>query len=95
MENHIQLIHKKETPFTCEKCGKKFKRRPDLNNHIRCIHENNYFVCNICNNSFQTSRNLERHVSTVHEQVKRCILLNFGQQNFVYVYANTSWALLL
>ena len=57
-------------PYACDHCTKRFKRKPDLANHVRCVHQGNYFTCSICNNSFHSQRNLDRHIAVVHDQNK-------------------------
>lgn len=55
--------------FSCPSCSKVFATKPNLDSHIKKIHQNDNkkFVCETCNNSFSSAPNLKQHIKTVHE----------------------------
>lgn len=67
-----QLINRdllSDETFPCPSCSKIFATKPNLDSHIKKIHqtESKKFVCETCNNSFSSAPNLKQHVKTVHE----------------------------
>ena len=63
---HIKNIH--EIGFeikTCELCSAKFKRRGDLNRHMK-IHSTESFDCKYCDKKFSFKCNLFRHIKSLH-----------------------------
>lgn len=45
----------------CKDCGKVFKKREDLELHIRDVHTESNFSCPSCNKIFKQKRNMNRH----------------------------------
>ena len=66
------FIHKdvhNNRPFVCPQsyCDKAFKRKGDLNNHIRKQHLDKRFKCDECDQSFGTEYSLRSH-KTIHSK---------------------------
>ena len=67
MENHINTVHLKLTPYTCPHCDKKFGHKCDLQTHIRTVHlKLKNYACPHCDKKFGENGNLQRHIRTVH-----------------------------
>ena len=55
--------------FHCPVCQKTFKRKFDMNAHIRIDHEGKKdFICSICTLAFGRKNGLEDHFKSVHEK---------------------------
>lgn len=58
-------------PFACPQCDATFRRRSDMNRHIRVVHEKRRpFECPKCNNKFGEKSNMIKHVRMVHENIR-------------------------
>eukprot|EP00170_Pyropia_yezoensis_P003061 contig_12873_g3068 len=57
-------------PFTCNKCGKKLRKKEHLKRHVQLIHERRRpYGCAICVVAFGTKQNLQTHLMTkVHSR---------------------------
>lgn len=56
--------------FPCPSCSKVFATKPNLDSHIKKIHQNDNSKthrCEICNNLFSSAPNLKQHIKVVHE----------------------------
>ncbi|XP_070508460.1 transcription factor grauzone-like [Chironomus tepperi] len=54
-------------PYECEKgCGKIFKHRPAMLDHIAFVHTNNRFKCTHCEKEFKHKKTLEDHEVSQH-----------------------------
>jgi RNase P subunit RPR2 len=61
--------HKSEEsgPYECEKgCGKVFKHRPAMLDHVAFVHTKNRFTCSCCGKEFKHKKALEEHEVTQH-----------------------------
>lgn len=54
-------------PYACEKgCGKMFKHRSAMLDHIAFVHTKNRFNCSFCGKEFKHKKPLEEHEATQH-----------------------------
>uniref|UniRef100_A0A182QFC4 C2H2-type domain-containing protein n=1 Tax=Anopheles farauti TaxID=69004 RepID=A0A182QFC4_9DIPT len=68
LSNHKQRIHVEEK-YECEYCGKRFKRRPNLREHIASHTNVPLYTCEICKNrSFNSKANYFTHRKNQHPQ---------------------------
>ena len=62
-----QFRHVEIKPFSCNHCGKRFKRSEGLEEHNMNYHTQlNPFMCGICEQTFPREQNLKSHVRNVH-----------------------------
>lgn len=57
--NEHLLVH----PLVCDKCGKTFHKRPNLNLHLKRHLEVKPYECSLCPKSFITRQKLEEHMN--------------------------------
>ena len=57
-------------PFSCNKCGKKLRKKEHLKRHVQLIHERRRpYGCKVCAVAFGTKQNLQTHLMTkVHSR---------------------------
>ncbi|XP_035904952.1 zinc finger protein OZF-like [Anopheles stephensi] len=68
LANHKQRIHVEER-FECEYCGKRFKRRPNLREHVATHTNVPLYTCEICENrTFNSKANYFTHRKNKHPQ---------------------------
>lgn len=76
---HIKYIHEPTTtPYQtgkrsldCETCGVKFKKRANLLNHIKTVHEKlKRFTCKHCNREFRYRTTYHQHLTKKHSDVE-------------------------
>ena len=60
----------------CNLCGKEFKFKTSIRNHMISVHPNKetLVTCDLCQKSFTSKGTLVRHKLFVHEGIKKCIL---------------------
>lgn len=63
LEKHMREVHKGDRPFPCSICGKLFKRRTHLQNHLKTHTGKKPFSCRICKRAFPVKANLTAHLS--------------------------------
>lgn len=70
---HIKYVHKKEKPFGCSKCDKKFTRKEDLTRH-EILHSGiKSFKCPTCFKTFAIKPSLNLHLLThTKEEPRAC-----------------------
>ena len=69
--DEIDNIVDQDTKLKCGICGRLFKDKDLLRNHIKNFHEDGKeFVCQKCGKSFTEQRGLSRHERTIHEGMK-------------------------
>ena len=61
-------IHLEMTDFTCEVCGKVFKRRDNYKRHLNIHQQQHNHICNVCHTSFSRLDALKRHIASRHHQ---------------------------
>ena len=69
LQNHINLDHKKLTPYKCHKCQRVTRGKIDLRNHISAVHDKiKQFKCHICPGEFGLDSTLQYHINAIHEK---------------------------
>lgn len=61
--------------YDCPQCEATFRRRSDMNRHVRVVHEKQRpFACPTCQNRFGEKSNMLKHVRMVHQNIRhfRC-----------------------
>ena len=55
--------------FPCNFCAKIFASKPNLDSHVRKIHQNDKssHICGTCLGTFSSAPNLKQHIKNVHE----------------------------
>lgn len=61
LKRHVSTFHKKEKPFSCETCDKKFGRIDSLVKHGLTHTMEKNLICEICSKAFNQSSNLIKH----------------------------------
>ncbi|CAL8146358.1 unnamed protein product [Orchesella dallaii] len=61
-----QASRSRDIPSPCDQCGKQFKQRATLDDHIRRVHMGLGFFCEICAKEEQTGTKLWRHKKEKH-----------------------------
>ena len=56
-----------ETPYLCDQCGGRFRRKSHLEDHVRTHSGEKLFKCNDCGKGFGTSRTLRSHHRISHK----------------------------
>lgn len=70
LETHLRY-HYYGYRFLCSSCGKSFRFKNILENHLKVEHYNTVqFHCDMCHYSTKFKINLERHVKSVHMKLK-------------------------
>lgn len=70
LERHLYLVHGEgslpENKLQCDECGKAFKEKAALTQHIKRVHQGIDNRCEICSRSFQTAGKLWKHKVDEH-----------------------------
>ncbi|ODM88404.1 Zinc finger and BTB domain-containing protein 17 [Orchesella cincta] len=61
-----QAVRDRGGPVTCDQCGKQYKQRATLDDHIRRVHLSQRFFCDVCSKEEQTATKLWRHKKDKH-----------------------------
>ncbi|XP_015589809.1 uncharacterized protein LOC107265174 isoform X1 [Cephus cinctus] len=67
---HVARKHTEDFKFSCETCGKKFKVKGDLTNHIRFTHKEQPVICDVCGKTCLNSNSLYVHQKFAHYKAK-------------------------
>lgn len=67
--SHHKVVHSAEKRFTCETCGKQFRREGDYNMHLS-THTQKPSECKICGKKFGLHRNLLQH-EIIHREPEK------------------------
>lgn len=67
---HVARKHTDDFKFSCETCGKKFKVKGDLTNHIRFSHLEQPVICDVCGKTCLNSNSLYVHQKFAHYKAK-------------------------
>lgn len=68
--NHLSKMH--EIKFSCDLCGKTFKQKPELIDHMYTYHMNVKFSCNLCSAEFRSSLKVGTHKRFAHNKKYKC-----------------------
>ena len=71
------LFHIQETPqalHVCDICGKGFKRKSNLQEHIPTHSDTRTFLCTICGRYLKTDNSYRRHMVYVHGVKYTCVV---------------------
>ena len=66
MKVHVIRKHTSEFNHECETCGKKYKVKADLTNHIRFQHREQPIICDVCGKTCRNSNLLYLHQKFAH-----------------------------
>ena len=71
MDTHYHQEHDKDTPYTCQYCGKKFKRNNDgRGKHEKRCNGEEKVKCPECDTELSCQRALDRHIIAKHKPVE-------------------------
>ena len=71
LKNHIDRVHKKLKPFSCEICGDCFTSKLGMQQHVKSIHQGiKEYVCHICAKAYSQKTGLTQHMLYTHEKEK-------------------------
>ncbi|XP_072035401.1 uncharacterized protein [Amphiura filiformis] len=64
--------------YVCDKCGRVYRSRSGLDDHVSVVHEQSLHVCHICGATMKWKTNLKTHLRTVHNigGPKRALVIN-------------------
>mmetsp|Transcript_11761 Transcript_11761/g.31654 ORF Transcript_11761/g.31654 Transcript_11761/m.31654 type:complete len:193 (-) Transcript_11761:304-882(-) len=63
----VRLIEQQLGSLTCKTCGNHFKRRSNLNKHIRHVHAcERLYVCKRCGKRFGQKSSVDKHLRVIH-----------------------------
>ena len=61
----------KDTNFPCSYCEYSSKRKSNVSQHIKAVHEHRRdFKCSVCDYAASSRKDLSRHTKAVHEKIK-------------------------
>lgn len=71
LDLHVRMVHTELPEWPCPDCGKKFKRKFDLNRHRVTVHLGvRNFPCDLCGKRFADMKDMTRHKNAVHYGMK-------------------------
>lgn len=71
LDLHVRMVHSELPEWPCPDCGKRFKRKFDLNRHRVTVHLGvRNFPCDLCGKRFADMKDMTRHKNAVHYGMK-------------------------
>ena len=67
LKAHVEYTHEKVSGHLCPECGKNFKIKSSLRDHILVVHEGKKYHCDLCTKTFKNKCTLQSHVSQIHK----------------------------
>lgn len=67
---HVARKHTEDFKYSCETCGKRYKVKGDLTNHIRFNHREQPVICDVCGKTCLNSNSLYVHQKFAHYKAK-------------------------
>ncbi|XP_058116428.1 transcription factor grauzone-like [Anopheles ziemanni] len=68
MQSHLRVQHTDAKPYECPECGKAFKLRYNLRNHMAQHTGERKFTCEFCSRQFASSSNYYSHRKRMHSE---------------------------
>jgi len=83
LEEHVKIQHSdEERPFICHECGKRFKHKNNLRDHV-ALHSDTLITCEVCGQTFKSETFFKRHYKLKHAKDHGCTLCDkrFGMKS--------------
>ena len=82
---HNHRVQHIDPQFECHVCGKKFRRKAHVEEHVQTVHMGvTKYPCPQCDNRYKTGSALKRHYEKIHQGIKnyKCMLCTntYGQK---------------
>ena len=74
---HMEAEHG-ESPNLCLTCGKTFKRKRNLTEHLRCHTGEKFYICSVCDKPFSRSTHLTNHMK-IHSEETPYVMQNLWE----------------
>lgn len=74
LSNHVRTHDSQSQRFACDACGKRYKRKHDLQYHIREKHEGQsqeHYPCPLCDRVLYTQSGLTKHIMCIHPEKRQ------------------------
>ncbi|XP_052871939.1 transcription factor grauzone-like [Anopheles cruzii] len=68
LQNHIRVKHSNKRPYVCGECGKAFKLKTNLQNHLVQHTGVHKYACEFCSRKFASSGNYYVHRKRMHSE---------------------------
>ena len=69
LRSHVETVHMKIKPFSCEECDTSFAKESRLRHHVESCHlggSSDSVQCSACGKSYKTREHLKAHVARMH-----------------------------
>lgn len=77
---------KSDLLYECDLCGKRYRYKSNLKDHIEAQHMNNYFSCNSCRKKYKSKKLLHAHIRAEHCDLKPILCEVCGRFNKNLLY---------